>query len=226
MGRGWLSIGRLRGAPVRLHWTIPLGGFVFGGFAFRPGFWLAFLIVVLIHEVGHAAIVRATGHQVLGVDVHGAGGVCHWDGDGTRMDRALIAWGGVWAQLALALGAFIVSVFVIPATPFAADFMSGLVRWNLFMAAFNLLPIPPFDGAEAWKLPGLLRQRWQSRRARSARITTTRVPPSLRPSAQVRKREPWDDDGPLSDEARKMIDLAAEIARRTAADKPDKTKLN
>jgi len=223
---GWLSIGRLRGAPVRLHWTIPIGAFVFGGFAVRPGFWLAFLIVILVHELGHAAVVRATGHDVMGVDVHGAGGVCHWDGDGTRMERSLIAWGGVWAQLALALAAFVVSLFVIPASAFTADFMSGLVRWNLFMAAFNLLPIAPFDGAEAWKLPGLLRQRWRERGRRKARITSTRVPPSLkRPSSPVRAA--WDDDGPINDEARKVIDLAAEIAKRAAAkEKADKSRLN
>ena len=37
------------------------------------------------------------------------------------------------------------------------------------MAAFNLIPIPPLDGAEAWPLFGILGKRLEKQRARSRR---------------------------------------------------------
>jgi hypothetical protein len=53
---GYLRIGRFRGAPIRLHWTVPLACVVFTRFSFVPGAWLGFVLLVLIHELGHAVL--------------------------------------------------------------------------------------------------------------------------------------------------------------------------
>ena len=73
---GLWTIGRWRGVPIRLHWSIPLGALFFGHFEFVPGFWLGFVLLVLFHELGHAYLAHRRRLGVLEVQVHGLGGVC------------------------------------------------------------------------------------------------------------------------------------------------------
>ena len=75
--RGFLALGRFRGVPVRLHWSTALGALIFSGGRFVPAFWVAFVVLVLIHEFGHAIVVQRLGHRALAVDVTGFGGLCH-----------------------------------------------------------------------------------------------------------------------------------------------------
>jgi Zn-dependent protease len=82
------------------------------------------------------------------------------------MHRAQIAWGGVNAQILV----FIVAVAATgvlgePADPFTAQLTRAFTVTNAWLIALNLLPIPPLDGAEAWKLGALIR----GRRRRAAR---------------------------------------------------------
>ena len=156
--RGWLSIGRWKGAPIRLHWTVPVGAVVFGRLEFVPGFWLGFVLLVLIHELGHAQVVASCRKRILSIDVHGLGGWCRWDGDATPIQRALIAWGGVWAQMILlAVTLTVAAVLGPPSDAFSAQLHHAFVSANLWVMAINLLPFPPLDGAEAWTLLRLLR---------------------------------------------------------------------
>ncbi|HMR10449.1 MAG TPA: hypothetical protein PKA88_31950, partial [Polyangiaceae bacterium] len=99
--RGYLTLFSMRGASLRLHWSLPLGMLVFGGLRVAPAFWLGFFLLVLIHELGHAFVVKAYGHRVLSVDVTGFGGLCRWSGSASVMERGLIAWNGVLAQAVL-----------------------------------------------------------------------------------------------------------------------------
>lgn len=163
-GSGYLTIARWQGAPVRAHWTLPLGAFVFGHGRIAPGYWLGFALVVLVHEIGHALVVRRFGLRVVSVDVHGAGGQCRWAGDATALQRARIAWGGVNAQLALFLAtAGALAILGPPSTPLFAALADAFTSTNVFLIVLNLLPVPPLDGAEAWKLPGLLRAQSRAR---------------------------------------------------------------
>jgi Zn-dependent protease len=155
---GWLSLGQLRGIPIRVHWTVLLALLFFGGFAFRPGAWVGIVAVLLVHELGHAALVKQRGLHVLGVHLHGLGGECRYTGRVTALDRAIIAWGGVLAQAALLAVAFVLTaVLGSPTTAFGYDLTRAFLWTNLILMGLNLLPFPPLDGAEAWKLPGLLR---------------------------------------------------------------------
>src|ERR1700679_842642 len=96
--RGYLRIGRFLGVPVRMHVLVPLGALVFSGFRLEPGSWLGFVLVVLLHEIGHALVVKHYGLTVEGIDLHAYGGVCRWSGEATRWERTAIAWGGVSIQ--------------------------------------------------------------------------------------------------------------------------------
>lgn len=156
MRGGYLTLGRWRGAPVRLHWTLPVGALVFGQGRIVPGFWLGFFLLVFIHELGHAFLVRRYRHQVVSIDVHVFGGACRWSGDPTAIDRARIAWGGVLAQaVAYAVARAGLALAGPPETLFAAQLLDAFTTTNVWLIAINLIPVPPLDGAEAWKLLGL-----------------------------------------------------------------------
>ena len=149
---------------MRVHWSTPLGALLFGGLQFRPVFWVAFFVLVLAHEFGHALLARRYGHHVLSIDVTGFGGRCRWAGAATADERAKVAWGGVLAQgvlLILAVGALLLGV--IPASVTGAELSSAFVHTNLILIVLNLLPFRPLDGAEAWSLLG---RAWARRRGR------------------------------------------------------------
>src|SRR5262249_2370831 len=131
--------------------------------------WLCFFGLVLLHELGHALVVRAVGCRPVAVELTGYGGLCHWQGDPTPIGRAAIAWGGVWAQL---LVLFAAEAYVwLNGLPYRSGagviVLSPLIFATAWMIAFNLVPLPPLDGVEAWRLPVLLGRalRGQSSRA-------------------------------------------------------------
>jgi hypothetical protein len=221
--RGYLTVARFRGAPVRVHWSTPVGALVFTRFAFAPGAWLGFFLLVLFHELGHAVLVRAARMQVVSVDVHGFGGVCRWYGVPSPRWRAGIAWGGVLAQ-GIILLVTAIAVFVLPPTGsvFLAQLLETFIWTNAFLIALNLLPIPPLDGAEAWPLIGMLRSGGlHSKRGRRSTPAAVRVPPpnpprvSKMPSkmqSKGRRESPVIDDA----EADRLIKEAIADASREA----------
>jgi Zn-dependent protease len=157
---GYLTVGRFRGIPIRFHWSTALGAFFFGGYRFAPAFWVAFVLLVLIHELGHAFMARRLGHAPLGVEVTGFGGLCRWDGSrASEIHRSLVAWGGVLAQGVLLVFTYGYSWLAGPPQTVAEyQIVSAFTRTNMYLILINLLPIPPLDGAQAWRLLGYLGQ--------------------------------------------------------------------
>ena len=155
---GYFTVARLRRAPVRIHWSAPLGALFVTGFAFVPGFWVGFFVVIILHELGHALLVRRLRFQVASVDVHALGGVCRWHGHASEKEHAIIAWGGVLAQAVLLVGALLWRTLAPPSGAFLNELLDACIRWNAIIAGLNLIPIPPFDGANAWKLLRYLRR--------------------------------------------------------------------
>jgi len=157
MQSGYLTLLRWRGVPIRAHWTLPLGALFFAGLA--PVAWFAFFALILIHELGHAVLARRYGHRVVAIDITGFGGLCRWSGYATDYERAVIAWGGVVAQAALlVITALVVVPFGFPRGPLG-EIAGVFLRTNAWLIALNLLPFPPLDGAEAWRILRFLRNR-------------------------------------------------------------------
>jgi len=162
---GYVQVGSFRGAPIRLHWTVPILCVLVGGMRLAPGAWLAALLVVLGHELGHAALAKRYKQDVLEVMVHALGGHCMYAGQQTPWQRSVIASGGVLAQL----GMYVVSLAWLTLSPpsqsqFLMDALWVFTQINVSIALFNLVPIAPLDGAEIWKLPGLYLARRRRRR--------------------------------------------------------------
>ncbi|MBS2028288.1 MAG: hypothetical protein JST54_10315 [Deltaproteobacteria bacterium] len=163
MALGSVTLGHWRGVPVRMHWTAPLGAWAFSGFRFAPGFWLGYLLLIVIHELGHAAVVLRAGGQPIEAVVSGVGGVCRWRGDVTRFERALIAWGGVGAQALVFCFAWAgLKVFGWPHSRGGYDLVNAFLWSNAVLIVVNLIPIPPLDGAEAWPIFAIM---WRRGRA-------------------------------------------------------------
>ncbi|MEZ4471823.1 MAG: hypothetical protein R3F60_13735 [bacterium] len=220
MRSGFFLLGRVRGAPVRLHWSTLLIA-VFIGITSGAGVSLFTLVasvlvlgLILIHELGHAFYVWRYRHHVIGIDVFGFHGVCYWDGYASRYERVAIAWGGVVAQATLLAAVVIWAAVTGPATTEAGwTVRQVLIRSNLFMIALNLLPFPPLDGATAWKILPLLRARFRAQK---------KAPPPPKPPARPHLRlvpppaqhddfgDP--DDGPVSEESRRIADRAIQDA--------------
>jgi len=190
LDRGSLTVARLRGIPIRLHWTLPLGVLVFSGFRFAPGFWTGFVLLVLLHELGHAALVRTFRLRVTGIDVTGFGGLCHWSGMTSPLQRGAIAWGGVLAQ-ALLFGVTLAAVLLLgrPRGLFLSEIVNVFTYTNVYLIALNLLPIPPLDGWEAWGFVGrLLKGERLARRPGRERIRPeVWEPPHARPGSSRAK---------------------------------------
>jgi stage IV sporulation protein FB len=172
---------------VRVHWTLPLGALLLSGLRFAPGLWIGVLVIVATHEAGHALLVHRARLVNLGVDLTGFGGRCRWAGAPTAIQRAVIAWGGVLAQLVvLALALPVLLVFGWPDSTFLADLLDAFVRANLLLIAINLLPVKPLDGAEAWPLFRLL---WRARARRRKWKQSISRPQTLREALEEADRE-------------------------------------
>jgi len=88
-----------------------------------------------------------------------------------RWGMVLVALAGPATNIALVLLAVAGLIFVAPlvsaqasvAMQFVAASLVGFVTINLFLALFNMIPVPPFDGSKvlAGFLPDGLRQRFQ-----------------------------------------------------------------
>src|SRR5690606_38943391 len=56
--RGYFTLFSVCGVPVRAHWTLPLGALLLSGGRMAPGLWLGVLLVIALHEAGHALLVH------------------------------------------------------------------------------------------------------------------------------------------------------------------------
>ena len=166
MSHGWWTLGRVRGAPIRVHWTLLLGALVWSRFNIWPAFWVAFAVLILIHELGHALVVVRYGLGLSEIAIHGAGGYCRHEHSGSRFQEALVAWGGVLAQLTLYAVVRVTLSFVEPpASVHVSQVLWVFTDVNLWIAALNLIPFEPLDGAKAWPLVGMLAARWRKKAA-------------------------------------------------------------
>lgn len=150
---GFFRVGRVRGLPLRIHWTTPIGLFLISGLSFNPLVWLALLGLMIVHEGGHALLARRYRLRVVSIDITAIGGVCRLEGDPTLREAAIVAWGGVLAQAAVLVVAFLLKSVVHAVTFGLMDGVwDTLITSNAILIALNLLPVEPLDGATAWRI--------------------------------------------------------------------------
>ena len=168
MRSSW-RLGQWRGIPISLHWTVFIGIAWFyyqtRSLADTAIAFVAFFFLILVHELGHAAVARWRGIEVESIRLFFIHGTCTTEEPEYELDDVLIAWGGVAAQFAVLVIAFSVDLLFSTFSPLAHAIASPVLRvlieTNLFIMIVNLIPVAPFDGAKAWRILPLLREWWE-----------------------------------------------------------------
>jgi Zn-dependent protease len=170
MRSSW-RVGRWRGVPISLHWTVLIGipwfyyetrSLVSTAIAF-----VAFSFLMLVHELGHAAVARWRGVEVDGIRLFLIHGTCSLSEEPYyELDDVLIAWGGVAAQFVVLVVAFGAELLLptLSLSPLAHALVKPLllilIEINFFIMVVNLIPVAPFDGFKAWRVLSILREWW------------------------------------------------------------------
>jgi len=149
---------RVRGVPVYVHWTVLLISVLILINVIRHPltslFGLAAYIgVLLIHEAGHLVAAQRMHCDVERIRLYPIFGVTEFQMPWSRFDHCVIAWAGVIAQAVVAIPIVVlVSLFGYTRFEPVNAILALLGFFSIGVALFNLLPIPPLDGATAWAI--------------------------------------------------------------------------
>lgn len=159
-----MKLGRLFGIPLYIHWTfwiLPLWVILAHGGA-APLFFLSVLFTlfgcVVLHELGHALAARGFGIRTRDITLYPIGGVARLERMSEKPGEELaIAVAGPAVNVVLA-GAFALikamgtlsSPTVFPHT-LLAEFLGALIKLNLGMVIFNMIPAFPLDGGRVFR---------------------------------------------------------------------------
>lgn len=156
--RSFVEVMEIRQVKVYAHWSVlAIGGLFLIGAMERPWELLVALFsycgVILLHECGHMVAAQRKGCRVSWIRLYPVLGLVCFDPPYSIYDRAIIAWAGIVAQsfvgipIVIYLSLFGYSKFVV------LNVALGIWGYmSLMLAVFNLIPVPPLDGAIAWKL--------------------------------------------------------------------------
>jgi Zn-dependent protease len=163
---------RVRGVPVYIHWSVFLiAAFFILGSLRSP--WMAliggtcWMGVILLHESGHLIAAHRKKCLVYKIELYPLWGLTFYESAWSRVDKAVIAWGGVVAQAVVAIPC-ILWILTFGYTRFQPVnlVLAFCGFYSLLVAAFNLLPVVPLDGSKAWDLFPALYARAKERRDR------------------------------------------------------------
>lgn len=164
MSRGW-SLGKLFGFPlfvdpsavVVLALILFMGGW--GNLAASGVFVLAIAVSVVIHELGHAVVIKLMGWDAE-IVIHGFGGVTLSQSKPTPWQQVVISVAGPIMNGVQMAVAFVVLVYLGRhlhlavgggATSLPILFLDQFFMVNLILGIFNILPIYPLDGGQAFQ---------------------------------------------------------------------------
>lgn len=160
-----VSLGRLFGIDLRLHWTFSLllawvgyQGFVDGGIwraAFLVLLICAVFVCVVLHELGHSLAARRYGVPTVSITLYPIGGVARlgFIPRNPRQELFIALAGPAVNGLIACLLTPLVFWMGVPELDEAGDppydlatFVLSLVACNVIMILFNLIPAFPMDG--------------------------------------------------------------------------------
>jgi Zn-dependent protease/CBS domain-containing protein len=158
---GAISVGRIFGVPIRLHFTflLLLVFLLVNGIGDKQSgaatavYILALFASVLLHEVGHTLVARHYGIKTLEIVMFPIGGVSRPEKLPKGRQELLISLAGPLVN-ALIAGALILWLWVegsfVPIQllkePTTENLAERIAAGNLLLFVFNLLPAYPMDG--------------------------------------------------------------------------------
>ncbi|HEY8148621.1 MAG TPA: hypothetical protein VIK51_06925 [Vicinamibacteria bacterium] len=166
--RGFARITRLAGTTVYVHWTVIVITAValvaaLNNAASTLFLAAAYLGVLLLHEWGHARAARRKGYAVWSIELYPLHGLTRYDAPRSHYDACVVAWGGVLAQLAVAVPLVLwATIFGFTSVGVVNALIAIFGYLSLLWAIVNLMPVARLDGALAWQIVPYLwhRRRW------------------------------------------------------------------
>jgi Zn-dependent protease len=153
---GSISLGRLAGATLRIHWSAVIAAAVLAalwsdgiGIAVAAAGAVAFFGSILVHELAHVVVARRFGVNTTAIELWALGGMARLDRD-PRSARAegWIAAAGPLASLligGIGIGAAF-GAYALGAPESLVNVLLVVGALNTLLAVFNLLPGAPLDG--------------------------------------------------------------------------------
>ena len=166
------KLARIAGVDIFVHWSVvalvPMAWVVVDDWTEAVVGAVTLILLILAHEAGHAYFARRRRLEVLGLVVYPFIGYCMHSAGEFEEDEIYVAWGGVVAQaivlVAAAAIAWLLSSLSISAPSYVYPIFLVLITLNICLIILNLWPAEPLDGGTAWKILGIWRDKYMSRR--------------------------------------------------------------
>ncbi len=165
---GLKKIKEFKRINIYLHWSvillflIPLINYkeYLSGLIFET----SIVLMVIIHEFGHAIFARFFNYKVNDIIIHALGGNCIIEEPEYRREALFISSGGVILQAATTIIILLIMsvgnvLSIVQKLKYLNSFCVSFIILNILFIIVNLLPIKPLDGHTIW---GLLFERKNS----------------------------------------------------------------
>jgi hypothetical protein len=166
-----MTIAKVHGVPIYLHWSFPAGAFmpiVFAKFEIIPSLYLVagYVFLVATHEIGHLLAARMVAHRVVCIQISGAGGQCWTETPRTRRAAVVICSGGLIAQLVIFAAGVTCFVLLDEVRSYALSYW--LITATFMNAAMFLTNIMPSRSAlegttDGYVLWSIIKVAWRQR---------------------------------------------------------------
>ncbi len=144
--RGFVRVARIGGAPIDVHWSCVTGGLILcAAGAFQRELIVplvvAYMLVVLVHEAGHAVAARILGLKVYGIRLIGLGGYCLTEpANGPRRICVLYSAGMIAQLIAFCAALLARAASSGPEGPVLGSFIVAFTFGNALVFAYSLFP--------------------------------------------------------------------------------------
>lgn len=138
-----MEVGKIAGISLRVHPTFLIVLALYGVLGLFAQALLVFALVAG-HELAHLLTAKAYGFRVIGLELFPFGGAAYCEDlfEGRKAEETLMALAGPAFNIILLFAGQVFRWQGWWDGQLAADF----VRFNFWLAAFNLLPVLPLDG--------------------------------------------------------------------------------
>ena len=156
---GYLFSFNLKSVPIYIHWTFPAGGIFFSfffGIKDLLGIFsliVAYVALIIIHELGHAIAALRASSKVYSVLVTGSGGWCFADEPEEKSSKFIFYAGGLIAQLLLFFVTILwVTIIGNPENQIGNYFILVFTFVNVLVFISNFIPSGENDGKKIYIL--------------------------------------------------------------------------
>ena len=138
-----MQLVKISGVSINVHPTFLLVLVGYGVLGLAPQALVVFSLV-FCHELAHLLTARAYGFRIKGLELFPFGGAAYCDDlfEGRKLEESIMALAGPALNVVLLFGAQALRWQGLWTGELAEDF----VRFNFWLAAFNLIPVLPLDG--------------------------------------------------------------------------------